>query len=103
MRIATSEARNSAWLTFGWGSFGLVILAFICSILTNDAAVGKTFFFLPLMSQMVAGHQVISLQQPFHFYCRRVFRLGLGLGCGFGPPHARACRPAHPHPGHHLL
>jgi polar amino acid transport system permease protein len=51
MRIATSEARDSAWLTFGWGSFGLVVLAFICFILTNDAAVGKTFFFLPLMSE----------------------------------------------------
>ena len=51
MRIATSEARDSAWLTFGWGSFGLVALAFTCFILTNDAAVGKTFFFLPLMSE----------------------------------------------------
>ena len=51
MRIATSEARDFAWLTFGWGSFGLVALAFICFILTNDAAVGKTFFFLPLMSE----------------------------------------------------
>jgi len=51
MRIATSEARDSAWLTFGWGSFGLVVLAFICFVLTNDAAVGKTFFFLPLMSE----------------------------------------------------
>lgn len=51
MRIATSEARNSAWLTFGWGSFGLVALAFICFILTNDAAVGRTFFLLPLMRE----------------------------------------------------
>jgi polar amino acid transport system permease protein len=51
MRIATSEARDSAWLTFGWGSFGLVALAFICFILTNDAAVGRTFFLLPLMSE----------------------------------------------------
>ncbi|CAN0488389.1 unnamed protein product, partial [Phaeothamnion confervicola] len=51
MRIATSEARDSAWFTFGWGSFGLVALASICFILTNDAAVGKTFFFLPLMSE----------------------------------------------------
>jgi polar amino acid transport system permease protein len=50
MRIATSEARDSAWLTYGWGSFGLVALAFICFILTNDAAVGRTFFLLPLMS-----------------------------------------------------
>jgi polar amino acid transport system permease protein len=49
MRIAISEARDSAWLTFGWGSFGLVVLSFICFILTNDAAVGKTFFLLPLM------------------------------------------------------
>jgi polar amino acid transport system permease protein len=51
MRIATSEARDSAWLTFGWGSFGLVALAYICFIHTNDAAVGKTFFLLPLMSE----------------------------------------------------
>ena len=49
MRIATSEARDSALLTFGWGSFGLVALGFICFIFTNDAAVGKTFFLLPLM------------------------------------------------------
>ena len=49
MRIATSEARDSALLTFGWGSFGLMTLGFICFILTNDAAVGKTFFLLPLM------------------------------------------------------
>ena len=48
MRIATTEARDSALLTFGWGSFGLVALAFICFILTNDAAVGRTFFLLPL-------------------------------------------------------
>jgi polar amino acid transport system permease protein len=51
MRIATSEARDSTWLTFGWGSFGLVVLAFICFVLTNDAAVGRTFFFLPLMGE----------------------------------------------------
>lgn len=51
MRISTSQARNAAWLTFGWGSFGLVVLAFICFVLTNDAAVGRTFFFLPLMSE----------------------------------------------------
>ena len=51
MRIATSEAHDFAWLTFGWGSFGLVALAFICFVLTNDAAVGKTFFLLPLMRE----------------------------------------------------
>ena len=50
MRIATAESRDLAWLTFGWGVFGLMGLAFICFILTNDAAVGKTFFLLPLMS-----------------------------------------------------
>jgi polar amino acid transport system permease protein len=49
MRIATSESRDLAWLTFGWGVFGLVALGFICFVLTNDAAVGKTFFLLPLM------------------------------------------------------
>jgi polar amino acid transport system permease protein len=50
-RIATAEARDYAWLTFGWGSFGLVALAAISFVLTNDAAVGKTFFYLPLMGE----------------------------------------------------
>lgn len=49
MRIATAAAREFAYLTFGWGIFGLVGLSFICFILTNDAAVGRTFFLLPLM------------------------------------------------------
>ena len=50
-RIGTAAATESAWLAFGWGAFGLCFLAFFCFILTNEAAVGKTFFLLPLMSE----------------------------------------------------
>jgi polar amino acid transport system permease protein len=48
-RIETAAARESAVLTFGWGTFLLIALGFICFILMNEASVGQTFFFLPLM------------------------------------------------------
>jgi polar amino acid transport system permease protein len=49
MRISAAASKDFAQLTFGWGVFALMVLAFICFILTNNAAVGKTFFLLPLM------------------------------------------------------
>ena len=49
LRIETAAAKDYAFLTFGWGAFSLCILGFISFILTNDAAVGKTFFLLPLI------------------------------------------------------
>jgi polar amino acid transport system permease protein len=50
-RIDTASAKDWAYLTFGWGAFALIILGFICFVLMNDVAVGKTFFLLPLMQQ----------------------------------------------------
>ncbi len=48
-RIDTSAARDLAFITIGWGVFALFGLAFVCFVLMNNAAVGKTFFYLPLM------------------------------------------------------
>jgi polar amino acid transport system permease protein len=48
-RIDTATSRDKAFVTFGWGFFALIILAFICFVLMNNVAVGKTFFLLPLM------------------------------------------------------
>jgi polar amino acid transport system permease protein len=50
-RIGTQASRDKAFITFGWGFFALIILAFICFILMNNVAVGKTFFLLPLITQ----------------------------------------------------
>lgn len=50
-RIDTAAAKDSAVLTFGWGTFLLIAMATVCFILMNDASVGTTFFFLPLMLQ----------------------------------------------------
>ena len=48
-RIETASSREFAFLTFGWGFFAFIVLGLICFVLMNDVAVGKTFFYLPLM------------------------------------------------------
>jgi polar amino acid transport system permease protein len=49
LRVATAASRNSSALTFGWGVFALLVLAFFAFIFTNESAVGRTFFKLPLI------------------------------------------------------
>jgi polar amino acid transport system permease protein len=48
-RIYTASARDKAQLTMGWGVFVLLGVGFLSFIFTNDVAVGRTFFLLPLM------------------------------------------------------
>ncbi len=50
-RIQTAASRESSWLTFGWGAFGMIALGLVSFVMMNDVAVGKTFFFLPLMQE----------------------------------------------------
>ncbi len=49
VRVATAASRNNAALTFGWGVFALMVLAFFAFIFMNESAVGRTFFKLPLI------------------------------------------------------
>ena len=48
-RIDTAASRDNSATTFGWGFFALIFLGFICFVLINNVAVGKTFFLLPLI------------------------------------------------------
>ena len=48
-RIDTAAARDHSSVTFGWGFFALIFLGFVCFVLINDVAVGKTFFKVPLI------------------------------------------------------
>ncbi len=48
-RIDTAAAREKSLITIGWSVFVLFVLAFICFVLMNEVAVGKTFFLLPLI------------------------------------------------------
>lgn len=50
-RIQTAASREQGWITFGWGAFALIALGFFSFVMMNDVAVGKTFFFLPLMQE----------------------------------------------------
>ena len=49
-RIDIASSRDKSFATFGWGFLALMALGFVNFVLMNDAAVGKTFFLLPLMS-----------------------------------------------------
>lgn len=48
-RIDAAAAREWSYLTFGWGAAALVVLGFASFIMANNAGVGKTFFYLPLI------------------------------------------------------
>lgn len=48
-RIDAASARDWGYLTFGWGAAALMLLGFASFIMANNAGVGKTFFYLPLM------------------------------------------------------
>jgi polar amino acid transport system permease protein len=48
-RIDSAASREQSAITFGWGVFSLLVLGFFAFIFMNDAAVGKTFFLLPLL------------------------------------------------------
>ncbi len=50
-RIDAAAAREWSYLTFGWGATVLVLLAFASFIMANNAGVGKTFFYLPLIAE----------------------------------------------------
>jgi polar amino acid transport system permease protein len=48
-RIDIAAAKDWAYLTFGWGVAALMVVGFAAFVMANDASVGRTFFFLPLI------------------------------------------------------
>ncbi len=51
VRIDTAASRDYAAITFGWGAFALLALAFVAFVFMNNSAVGRTFFLLPLLQE----------------------------------------------------
>lgn len=51
VRVAAAASIEKAQITFGWGVFALLSLAFLTFVFMNNVAVGKTFFLLPLIQQ----------------------------------------------------
>jgi polar amino acid transport system permease protein len=48
-RVEGASARNWGWYTFGYAATVVLVLAIAMFIIANDVAVGRTFFFLPLI------------------------------------------------------
>ena len=79
-RIDTAAARDQAFITFGWGFFAIIILGFICFVLMNNVAVGKTFFLLPLMqAKWWLVTKQFLLNNLFIFIVAEIFVLAWGL------------------------
>src|SRR5262245_49218648 len=50
-RIGAAAAKNWAFIALGYAAAGLLALAFVNFVFTNDMAVGRTFFYLPLIAE----------------------------------------------------
>lgn len=48
-RIRTASARNLAWITYGYAAAQFLLLLGIEFLIANNLAVGRTFFYLPLI------------------------------------------------------
>ena len=50
-RICAAAAKDWAFIALGYAAAGLLALAFVNFIFANDMAVGRTFFYLPLIAE----------------------------------------------------
>ncbi|MGH6875377.1 MAG: ABC transporter permease subunit, partial [Aestuariivirgaceae bacterium] len=50
-RIAAAAAMEWAYIALGYAAAGFLALGFVMFLLANDMAVGRTFFYLPLMAE----------------------------------------------------
>lgn len=50
-RINAAAAKDWAYITLGYAAAGLLALGFVMFVLANDMAVGRTFFYLPLIAE----------------------------------------------------
>lgn len=50
-RAITAEAKESAWITFGYATAVAIVLCFGLFLVANEVAVGKTFFDLKLITE----------------------------------------------------
>lgn len=79
-RIATAAARESAWIAIGWSAFAYIAFGLTVFVLMNDAAVGRTFFLLPLMhDKWWLVTQKFLINNIFIFVVAEIFVLVWGL------------------------
>jgi polar amino acid transport system permease protein len=50
-RISAAAAKDWAYIALGYSAAGLIALGFVMFVLANDMAVGRTFFYLPLIAE----------------------------------------------------
>lgn len=50
-RVRGAESRTWSWFTLGYAAAVSPVLLFVIFLVANEVAVGKTFFFLPLMGE----------------------------------------------------
>lgn len=83
-RIASAAAAEWAYITLGYAAAGLLALGVVLFLLANDMAVGRTFFYLPLMAEKYDLVLRAFANNVFIFVVAEIFVLVLGLVVAIG-------------------
>jgi len=78
-RVETDDSRNCAWTAMGYSVAVAVVLAFLLFVISNDIAVGHTFFSLPLMAETLPLVGKAFWTNIYIFLVAEVFVLVVGL------------------------
>ena len=78
-RIAAAAARDWTYITLGYAAAGALALGFVMFLLANDMAVGRTFFYLPLMAEKYHLVMRAFINNVFIFVVAEILVLIWGL------------------------
>jgi polar amino acid transport system permease protein len=78
-RIAAAAGKEWAYITLGYAAAGFLALGFVMFMLANDMAVGRTFFYLPLMAAKYPLVLKAFANNVFIFVFAEIFVLIWGL------------------------
>ncbi|MFN7972206.1 MAG: amino acid ABC transporter permease [Acidobacteriota bacterium] len=78
-RVEGAASRTWCWFTLGYGAAVSVVLAFALFLVVNDMAVGRTFFFFPVIRESFDLVRRAFLKNVFIFCVAEVLVLVWGL------------------------
>ncbi len=78
-RVLTSEASSASWYALGYAVFAVIVAVLVWFVITNDVAVGNTFFNLPVIGNSIELVSKAFLTNIFIFSVAEVLILAWAL------------------------